>query len=228
MNLTKILNEGCAISTSGTTGKPREILQPPAKLKAANKIPVQCQNITAASKVYTICKIDHAGGLLAQTIPALSIGAHVVIEPFNAFRFCREIGKYTHTHITPGHARLIMKTKGFKDLDMTGLWVTCGSDPVDWDIIESFVERNATFMTNWGMTEIGPCAINHVFRTMEDIQKLKDTNTILGTNEYCETSIIDNELHVRGSICIYDGWFATGDLVKRKGNALYYLGRRLP
>ena len=78
-----------------------------------------------ASKVYTICKIDHAGGLLAQTIPALSIGAHVVIEPFNAFRFCREIGKYTHTHITPGHARLIMKTKGLVKSMLVGLCSLC-------------------------------------------------------------------------------------------------------
>lgn len=227
MNLTKILSDGCTINTSGTTGTPKEIIQTPTKLKAADEIAVKCQEITPDSKIYTICKIDHAGGLLAQTLPAFRIGAEVTIEQFNAFRFCREIKKYTHTHITPGHARLIMRTKGFKDLDMTGIWVTCGSDPIDWDIIESFVERGATFMANWGMTEIGPCAINHVFRTIEDVQKLKDENTILGTNIYCETKIVDNELHVRGDICVYDDWFGTGDLVEHKGDVFYYLGRRV-
>ena len=226
MNLTKILNDGCTITTSGTTGTPKEIRQTPAKLRAADEIAVKCQEITPDSKIYTICKIDHAGGLLAQTLPAIRIGAEVTIEPFNAFRFCREIKKYTHTHITPGHARLIMRTKGFKDLDMTGVWVTCGSDPIDWDIIESFVERGATFMANWGMTEIGPCAINQVFRTIEDIQRVKDKNTILGTNVYCETKVIDSELYVRGDICVYDDWFATGDLVERKGDVLYYLNRK--
>lgn len=226
MNLTKILNDGCTITTSGTTGTPKEIRQTPAKLRAADEIAVKCQEITPDSKIYTICKIDHAGGLLAQTLPAIRIGAEVTIEPFNAFRFCREIKKYTHTHITPGHARLIMRTKGFKDLDMTGVWVTCGSDPIDWDIIESFVERGATFMANWGMTEVGPCAINQVFRTIEDIQRVKDKNTILGTNVYCETKVIDSELYVRGDICVYDDWFATGDLVERKGDVLYYLNRK--
>ena len=123
MNLTKIISDGCTISTSGTTGPPKEIIQTPTKLKAADEIAVKCQEITPDSKIYTICKIDHAGGLLAQTLPAFRIGAEVTIEPFNAFRFCREIKKYTHTHITPGHAQLIMRTKGFRDLDMTDIWV---------------------------------------------------------------------------------------------------------
>lgn len=226
MNLRKIINEGCVIKTSGTTGTPKDIIQTPEKLKAADEIAIASQRLTSKSKVYTICKTTHAGGLLAQTLPAFRIGAEVSIEPFNAFSFCREIKKYTHTHITPGHAQLIMRTKGFKDLDLTGIWVTCGSDPVEWNIIEAFVNRGATFMANWGMSEIGPCAINRVFRTIEDIESVKDEQTIVGTLEWCETKIIDSELHVRGDICVYDGWFATGDLVKRQNGILYYLGRK--
>lgn len=226
MNLRKIINEGCVIKTSGTTGTPKDIIQTPEKLKAADEIAIASQQLTSKSKVYTICKTTHAGGLLAQTLPAFRIGAEVSIETFNAFSFCREIKKYTHTHITPGHAQLIMRTKGFKDLDLTGIWVTCGSDPVEWNIIEAFVNRGATFMANWGMSEIGPCAINRVFRNIEDIETVKDEQTILGTLEWCETKIIDSELHVRGDICVYDGWFATGDLVKRQNGILYYIGRK--
>ena len=226
MNLRKIINEGCVIKTSGTTGTPKDIIQTPEKLKAADEIAIASQRLTSKSKVYTICKTTHAGGLLAQTLPAFRIGAEVSIETFNAFSFCREIKKYTHTHITPGHAQLIMRTKGFKDLDLTGIWVTCGSDPVEWNIIEAFVNRGATFMANWGMSEVGPCAINRVFRNIEDIESVKDEQTILGTLEWCETKIIDSELHVRGDICVYDGWFATGDLVKRQNGVLYYTGRK--
>jgi len=226
MNLRKIINEGCVIKTSGTTGTPKDIIQTPEKLKAADEVAIASQRLTSKSKVYTICKTTHAGGLLAQTLPAFRIGAEVSIETFNAFSFCREIKKYTHTHITPGHAQLIMRTKGFKDLDLTGIWVTCGSDPVEWNIIEAFVNRGATFMANWGMSEIGPCAINRVFRTIEDIESVKDEQTIVGTLEWCETKIIDSELHVRGDICVYDGWFATGDLVKRQNGILYYIGRK--
>ena len=87
MNLRKIINEGCVIKTSGTTGTPKDIIQTPEKLKAADEIAIASQRLTSKSKVYTICKTTHAGGLLAQTLPAFRIGAEVSIEPFNAFAF---------------------------------------------------------------------------------------------------------------------------------------------
>ena len=88
MNLRKIVNEGCVIKTSGTTGPPKDIIQTPEKLKAADEIAIASQQLTSKSKIYTICKITHAGGLLAQTLPAFRIGAEVSIETFNAFSFC--------------------------------------------------------------------------------------------------------------------------------------------
>jgi len=215
------------LKTSGTTGTPKTIEQPKEKLKVANEIARQSQEIKKDSKIYTVCKITHAGGMLAQTRPAQDIGAEVTIEDFNAYRFVRKINDYTHTHITPGHARLIMQTKSFKDLDLTGIWVTCGSDPVDWDIIEAFVQRGSTFMANWGMTEVGPCAINHVFKTLNDVKQMKSDETILGSRIYCDYKIVNSELVIRGNISVYGyAWFPTGDLVEEKNGALYYLGRK--
>jgi acyl-coenzyme A synthetase/AMP-(fatty) acid ligase len=226
-NLRLILEHGITINTSGTTGEPKSITQTPEKMKFADEIAIDSQQLTKNSKIYTVCKIQHAGGLLAQTLPGIRLGAEVVIDDFNAYRWVREINKYTHSHLTPNHAKAIMKTKGWRLLDLTGVWITCGSDPVPWDTISAFVEKGATFMANWGMTEIGPCAINHVFRTVEDVHELKDENTILGTNVYCGTKVVDNELYVRGDICVYDGWFATGDLVEEREYGFYYLGRKV-
>jgi acyl-CoA synthetase (AMP-forming)/AMP-acid ligase II len=226
----KILTEGIALLTSGTTAPPKKIFQSPEKLNAANSAALDSQQLTKESKVYTVCKLAHAGGLLAQTLPALSIGAEVIIEDFNAYRFVRKIKDYTHTHISPGHAHLIMQTKAFNDLNLTGIWVTCGSDSVDWGIIEAFVKRGATFMTNWGMSEIGPCAINTVFRNMDDVvyhqeEMLKDA-TLLGTRFYCDWKVVDEQLYVKGDICVHDDWFATGDwVVTNSSGTPYYKGR---
>ena len=66
MNLIKILNEGTTIYTSGTTGPSKPIHQPVEKIRAANRIARDVQMITKDSKVYTVCSMDHAGGLLAQ------------------------------------------------------------------------------------------------------------------------------------------------------------------
>ena len=230
--LSKILKEGTDLQSSGTTGTPKVIFQTPQKLYYANLAAVDSQKLTPESKVYTVCKIAHAGGLLAQTLPAHSIGAHVTVVDFNAYTFSKEIVKYTHTHLTPAHGRIIALTKGFKHLDLTNVHITCGSDPVNWSMIESFISKGATLTTNWGMTEVGPCAINTTFTSLEQVEDYKSRSiegaTLLGDQTYCSVDIRDNELYVKGDISVYgDKWFATGDMVTVNNNGeFYYLGRK--
>ena len=88
-SLAQILRKGIELKSSGTTGPKKKIYQSPEKLKSANKIARECQKISSKSKIYTICKMEHAAGLLAQTVPALSIGADVDIEKFSAYKFGR-------------------------------------------------------------------------------------------------------------------------------------------
>lgn len=229
INYQKILKTGVTISSSGTSGKPNDFYQPAEKIYYSNKVALQAQHITPKSKIYTCCKTTHAGGLLAQTLPALSIGAHVDIVAFNAYEFVRKIKDYTHTHITPLHAKAIMMTKGFDSLDLTNVWVTCGADPVTWDIIEAFVERGATFMTNWGMSEVGPIAINSVFSNINQVKAIKnlapENATLMGNVFWCDWKVENGELVVRGDISIFNGWYPTKDLVTFKDDFLFYLGR---
>ena len=75
MELKSILKNGTSILSSGTTGPAKEIYQSPEKIKHANTIAREVQKITTTSKIYTVCKLDHAGGLLAQTLPAIEIDA---------------------------------------------------------------------------------------------------------------------------------------------------------
>jgi acyl-CoA synthetase (AMP-forming)/AMP-acid ligase II len=220
-----MLNEGVHVKSSGTTGPQKSIFRTPNNLKACNKIAIDCQQITKKSKIYTVCKLEHAGGLLAQTLPAFSIGVEVTIEDFNAYKFVKEINKYTHTHLAPGHAKAIIKVKGFKNLNLKGIWVTCGSSPVEWYIIESFVKQGAIFMANWGMSEIGPLTINKVFHELDQIQEVKRKETILGDTYYCDWKIENNKLFVKGDTCIYDDWYNTNDLVYLNNDKMYYNGR---
>lgn len=225
----KIINDGITIFSSGTSGNSKSFFQPPKKIQAANLVAITAQELTSNSKIYTCCKLTHAGGLFAQTIPAISIGAKVDIEPFNAYHFISKIKKYSHTHITPLHAKAIMMTKGFKTIDLNGIWITCGAEPVTWDIISSFVERGAKFMVNWGMSEIGPIAINVVFDSLDKVNEIKsycpDNATILGHRAYCDYNIINNELIVKGDISIFDSWYCTKDIVVEKNGFLFYTGR---
>ena len=37
----------------------------------------------------------------------------------------------------------------------------------------------------------------------------------MGNKTYIDTKIINNQLYVKGEICVFDDWFATGDKVKK-------------
>lgn len=226
MELKSILKNGIEIKTSGTTGVPKVIFQTPEKIKFANVVARDVQKISKSSRIYTVCNMNHAGGLLAQTLPAIEIDAEVVIEKFNPFRWVNQIHNFTHSHLTPGMALAVSKTKGWKDIDLTGIIITVGSDRVPAECINKFVDKGATFITNWGMSEVGPIAINKVFNPKDKSAFDLPLCTLMGDVAHLETKIIRNQLYVKGDICVYDDWFATGDNVKYENGTYWYYGRR--
>ena len=229
-SLALILKNGIELNSSGTTGSQKKIYQSPSKLKNANKVSRECQEISSKSKIYTVCKMEHAGGLLAQTLPAFEVGADIDIDKFNAYKFCKKITNYTHTHLTPSHAKAIRLTKSFSNIDLKGIWITCGSEPVEWNLIIDFVKKGCNFMVNWGMTEVGPCAINTVFKNLESVLEYKKraiNGTLMGHRTYCDTKIKNNTLHVKGNISVFeDNWFNTKDIVTLNKKKEFYIQGR--
>ena len=227
-----VIENGITIKTSGSSGEPKEIYQSPKKIKTDALNAIEVQGITKDSSVYTCLSLERAGGLFAQSIPALIAGAKLTIEPFNPYQYIRVADKYTHTHLTPKQAKGVIMTKGFKNLNLKGKVFLIGSEPVTWDIIDSFIEKGATVITIWGMTEIGVNAILHKFRSVFDVAAAKikcpKNSTILGNIFYCDWKIDENNcLWVKGDICVYDRWFNTKDqvLVDKDQKWLWYTGR---
>lgn len=233
--LQQILNHkrfGVGIVSSGTTGDQKLIHRSPDNLKACNEIAIHAQKLTKRSKVLTVTKTNHAGGLLLQTLPAYTLGCEVIdVEKFNAFNFLKKVKGYTHTFLTPEQMTAVMMTKGFKDCDLTGIRILGGSNPVSWDMIEGFVSKGAIVQPNWGMSEIGPMVINIEIDSLEHIEYLRQMTpegcTILGNAYWCDWKIVDDELYVKSDMCIQSGWFATGDMVSLDNdNRMYYQGRK--
>lgn len=230
INFKDILTNGTTISSSGTTGEPKKIYRSPDNLKACIDVAVSAQKLTQRSRVLTVTRMTHAGGLLAQTLPAYSIGADFEVQQFNAFTFLKDFADCTHTFLAPAQMTALMNTKSFADCDLTGKHILGGSDPVSWEMIEAFVERGAIVQPNWGMSEIGPIAINITFDSLDKIYEAKqqapDDFSILGDTYYCDWKIKDNELLVKGDTCIYDDWFNTGDIVTLDMiKRMFYYGR---
>jgi len=229
MNYQKILTEGITIHSSGSTGESKPFFQTPKKIRAANKVSRIVQGLTGNSKIYTVAKTGHAGGLLMQTLPGYEIGSSLKIEPFNAYQFVKEIKNHTHTVITPKHIKAIMMTKGFRDLDLSGITIVSGSDPLTWDIIESLVSKKCKLIATWGMSEVGPMAITHTFDTIDEVNRVKKIcpkdATVLGSKKHCEYKVENEELVVKGDICIFDDWYYTKDKVVEIDGILFYTGR---
>ena len=227
MELKSILKNGTSITSSGTTGAAKQIYQSPDKIKYANQAARDVQKITSTSKIYTVCKLDHAGGLLAQTLPAIEIDAEVHIEQFNPFRWVTNIKHFTHSHLTPGMCLAISKTKGWNNLDLEGKIIACGSDRVPAESINRFVAKGATFIANWGISEVGPMAINKTYTPQDAVAYDLPGYTIMGDTAFCDIQISEwNELMVKGDICVYDDWFATGDIIKFEKGSYWYYGRK--
>lgn len=223
-------SKGGFLKSSGTMGVPISHYQPVTKVSSNSEVAIAAQELTSESKILTVCNIRHAGGLLAQTLPAIFNNIEVEIKPFNADSFCNDIKGFTHTHLTPAHVNAIKYNDGCKNCNFTGLWVTCGSEPVHWDMIEFFVTRGAKFMANWGMTQVGPVAINALFDNIDKVSEYKrmcpEGHTILGDTSYCDYKIVEGELVVRGDISIYgNDWFFTKDRVTEVNGVLYYKDR---
>ena len=85
-------------------------------------------------------------------------------------------------------------------------------------------------MVNWGMTEIGPCAINTTFNNTEKVLEYKKRSiegTLMGDNLYCDTKLEEGTLHVKGDISVFgNNWFNTKDKVKKNNNNEFYIQGR--
>lgn len=225
-----VIKNGVVIHTSGTSGKPKSLYQNQEKIAHDAKKACISQDITPESYIYSCLNPEKAGGLFAQTIPALTVGANVDLVRFNPYDYVREVTNYSHSHLTPKQALGVMKVKGFKKLDLTDHIFMCGSEPVTYDIIEAFIEQGATVMLIWGMSEVGPNAIMHTFNNMDEVYAMKEitppNSTPLGNEFNIQWKIVDTNLHVRGGSSIYKyQWFNTLDQVIESSGSLFYTGR---
>jgi acyl-CoA synthetase (AMP-forming)/AMP-acid ligase II len=163
-----ILNNGVTITSSGTTGDSKSIFRTPENLKRVCEVAIEAQRITKNSRILTVTRMTHAGGLLTQSLPGYTLGCDIKIQQFNAYSFLKDFQKYTHTFLTPSHMWALMQTKDFANADLSGKWILGGSDPVSWEMIEAFTTKGAIVQPNWGMSEVGPLTINSVFTKNSD------------------------------------------------------------
>lgn len=216
---------GITLFSSGSTGERKGIFMPELMILSNADNAIECQQLTHEDRILTVCSMNHTGGISAQTLPGLIAGAHVIIQPFNAFNMLRliEQHKITVTHLVPVMIDALKIVRSSADVSSLRL-VVAGSDCVYKHHVEFWLNQQIPFMVNYGLTEAGPMIINHTF-TQDDLEVF-ELGVPLGKKVWCESSIIKGELWLRGhNVFLSFAWFPTGDCVELVDDWFIYKGR---
>lgn len=148
------------IFTSGTTGKPKAVIQT-YKMAIANYINLgQAIGINENDKFLNFLPLFHTAGINLHTLPALIHGCtSTIISNFDAKTVLELInkGEVSCFFGVPQVYLLLSQHENFENTDFSKLrHLGCGGAPMPDYLIEVFANRGAIVCNGMGMTETGP------------------------------------------------------------------------
>ena len=238
------------VYTSGTTGEAKGAVLTQESLVWTAVNGAAMHDMTAADRVLTFLPMFHVGGLNIQTLPALHLGATVILQPrFHPQMALQAIAseKPTITLLVPAVMKALIEHPAWPTADLSSLRLAgAGSSVVPIELIEAFHSRGVPICQVYGSTETGPTAI--VLRREDAIRKAGSTGT---PALHCEVRIVDSdggdvprgvhgEIVVRGpnvmsgywrdpqasQAALVDGWFHTGDIGHQDADGYFWIDER--
>ncbi|MDP2263665.1 MAG: AMP-binding protein [Hydrogenophaga sp.] len=224
------------VYTSGTTGRPKGAVHTQRNLLANMAIAAQVQALGASDTVLTVLPLFHVGGLCIQTLPALSVGAHVLLmSRFDAAATLACIGddRPTLTLQVPATLQALTAHAGWPGADLSSLRaVWAGSSVLPSAPLKAFMDRGVPVCNVYGSTETGPFSIalppphaaSHIgscgwAAPGVEVQLLDTNGQAVATGQVGEVCVrADNVVHhywpdhpARDA----EGFFHTGDLAQQ-------------
>ena len=151
------------VYTSGTTGLPKAAVHTEANLLANMAIAAQVQGLDERDTVLTVLPLFHVGGLCIQTLPALSVGAHVrLFARFDAAATleCIARDRPTLTLQVPATLKALTEHPQWAATDLSSLrTVWAGSSLLPPAPLAAFHGRGVPVCNVYGSTETGPFSI---------------------------------------------------------------------
>lgn len=146
--------------TSGTTGKPKGVIQT-YQMALANYVNIsQPIALTAADATLNFLPLFHTAGINLHTLPTLMIGGRVLVLP--GFEVEPVMNLIAQKRIdvffgVPAVYQQIIEHERFADLDLNNVrhW-GCGGAPAPEAWLKRFAKQGATICNGFGMTETGP------------------------------------------------------------------------
>jgi fatty-acyl-CoA synthase len=224
------------VYTSGTTGRPKGavLTQDALVWNAINS--QHMHDLTADDRVLTNLPMFHVGGLNIQTLPALRMGATVMLQPrFDPSDALAAIAAFkpTLTLVVPATMKALIAHPAWAATDLSCLRLAgAGSSVVPLDLIRAFHARGVPVAQVYGATETGPIAI---CQGRDDA--MANEGAIGRPALHCEARLAeDGEILIRGpnvaagywndpqatAEAFADGWFRTGDLGRIDANGQWH------
>ncbi len=237
--------------TSGTTGKPKAVIQTYGMALANHINTVHAAGLRAGDTTLNFLPLFHTAGINLYTLPTLLLGGRIVLLPgFDADRvvsLLRE-GRLDTFFAVPQVYQAISLHPDFDRIDFsTTRNMGCGGAPMPTTMADQFAKRGAQVINGYGMTETGPTCL---FATPETMARKPGC---AGRPQFLvSTRIVDREgqdvpagqtgeMWVAGpavtpgywqqpqqtaTAITADGWLRTGDLVRQDEDGdVFIIGR---
>ncbi|MDF0599648.1 AMP-binding protein [Psychromarinibacter sp. C21-152] len=234
--------------TSGTTGRPKAVIQT-ARMAWANAVSVmQSVSMTAADRSVNFLPLFHTAGINLYTLPLfLAGGSSTVLPKFEAealLQLCRD-GAVTQFFGVPAIYQAFSLSDLVDDVDWAGIRCGCGGAPLPDPLIRFFAARGARVLNGYGMTETGPMGtlmdpaaaeakIGSVGKPqmMNEIRLAGVAPGAAGTGEIqfrgpnVTPGYYRNDAATR-AVFTEDGWLKTGDVGRRDADGYLYVVDRI-
>ena len=234
--------------TSGTTGKPKAVIQTYGMSFANYNNVTQAIGLSAEDISLNFLPLFHTAGVNLYTLPLLYAGASVTFLPgFEVEKVMEQIstGAISIFFAVPAVYQAISLHPAFESLDLSHIrsW-GCGGAPLPDALVKKYAVRGALVCNGYGMTETGPTAFMQdeasVTTKMGSVGKIKlltrarivdANNTTVPQGEHGEVQMKGpaitpgywrDEAATKQAFT-QDGWLKTGDLAMEDAQGITFV-----